>query len=110
MTLQAIEKPGPADFRLEFLEDGNGIYGMSIPVQTYEGVAELTYILRPDRLDKESQGIGNRSNYVAGAALQTLPRRIFGRGHYIEHRLTVVPCPTWSSWPTLRSRVRVLRR
>ena len=41
-----------ATARLEYLQDERGIYGLSIPVLTYEGLSALTYILRPDRLDE----------------------------------------------------------
>ena len=79
-----------ADARLEYLQDERGIYGVSIPFLAYDGTKLLTYILRPDRLDKGSQDIdiANRSNPMVGAALQILPRGIF-RSHYIEHRLIV---------------------
>jgi len=74
--------------RLEYLQDENGVYGISIPRLTYNGTSVLTYILRPDQLDRGSQDIANGSNPMVGAALQILPRGIF-RSHYIEHQLIV---------------------
>ena len=38
--------------RLEYLQDERGVYGVSIPFKTYDGSSALTYILRPDRLDR----------------------------------------------------------
>ena len=75
--------------RLEYLRDERGVYGVSIPILIHDGPYALTYVLRPDRLDEELQGRRSRSGYVRGAALQTLPRHIFGKGRYIESGLTV---------------------
>ncbi len=73
--------------RLEYLQDERGIYGVSIPFLAYDGARALTYILRSDRL---GGGHGDTKNTeVTEAALQTLPRRLFGKSHCIEHRLTV---------------------
>ncbi len=40
--------------RLEYLQDERGIYGVSIPFPTCDGASSLTYILRPDQLDRGS--------------------------------------------------------
>ncbi len=74
-----------ATARLEYLQDRRGIYGLSIPILTYEGLNAVTYILRPDRLD---EGLHTKGVEVSGAALQILPRRIFWRSHYIERQFT----------------------
>ena len=74
--------------RLEYLQDEKGIYGLSIQDLAYGEARPLTYILRPDCLDKTSQDIASRSSHVIGAALQTLPRRVFWRSHHMERQLT----------------------
>lgn len=51
--------------RLEYLQDEKGIYGVSIPDLAYRKPDVLTYILRPDRLDKETQGIGRPIHQTA---------------------------------------------
>ncbi len=73
--------------RLEYLQDESGVYGISIPVLTYDGPRALTYTLRPDRLDWKPRDM--QSAGWCGAALQTLPRRIVGTARYIEHGLVV---------------------
>ncbi len=66
--------------RLEYLQDEDGVYGVSIPFLTYDGPNILTYILRPDRLGRGS-GL---------AALQTPPRGIFRSSDFIESRLVEI--------------------
>ncbi len=73
--------------RLEYLQDEKGIYGVSIPFLAYDGADSLTYVLRPDRLDKESDTFGRHAGQIDGAALQILPRRVFRKSHYIEHHI-----------------------
>ena len=74
--------------RLEYLQDEKGIYGVSIPFPSYDGAGALTYILRPDRLDKVPRDITGHS-YGSEAALQILPRDHFRKSHCIERQLVV---------------------
>ena len=57
--------------RLEFLRDGRGIYGMSIPKSRWDdGHNSITLIVRPDRLPTQEW------DYMYGA-LQILPAQGF---------------------------------
>ena len=85
--------------RLEYLQDEKGIYGLSIPLLTYDGASTLTYILRPDRL---GGGLGStESAGVSGPALQVLPRRIFRRSHHMERQLTAALADAMHRLPAL---------
>ena len=73
--------------RLDYLQDESGVYGISIPTLHYDGPRVLTYTLRPDRLDWKPRD--TKSAGWCGAALQLLPRHVFGTARYIEHGLVV---------------------